>query len=108
MPIRKKSGNEEDVSNFRPIALTSVISKTLERMIATRLTWWLESRKVISDSQAGFRKGRCTTDQCLRLAQRISDGFQASPSQRTLAVLYDFRKAFETVWCYGLLSKLLC
>ena len=47
-------------TNYRLIALTSCICKTLERMITNRLIWFLEKNKLITNLQTGFRKARST------------------------------------------------
>ena len=57
--------------------------------------------------QAGFRKRRCTTDQCLRLSQFVSDGLQSTNKERTVLMLCDYSKAYDTVWRTGLLQKML-
>ena len=51
--------------------------------------------------------GRSTTDQCLRLSQQISDGFQAKPPHRTLLTLFDYSRAFFTVRRSALLTKMV-
>jgi hypothetical protein len=106
IPILKKGKDPADVTSYRPIALTSHLGKVMERMINNRMTWRLEEMRGLSPWQSGFRRGRSTTDQCLRLSQRISDGFQEKPPQRTLLMLFDYRKAFDTVWRTGMLTKL--
>ena len=95
------------MSSYRPIALTSTISKLLERLIVNRLSWWLEAKSLLSPWQAGFRKRRCTTDQCLRLSQFVCDGFQSTNKERTVLMLFDYSKACDTVWRTGLLQKML-
>ena len=45
IPIPKPGKDNTDPSNYRPIALTSCLCKTLERMINTRLIWFLESNR---------------------------------------------------------------
>ena len=96
IPFLKKDKNTQSVECYRPIAVTSTICKLLERMIVNRLSWWLEEHSLLSPWQAGFRKGRSTVDQCLRLSQHISDGFQSSERLQTGMTLFDFSKAYES------------
>ena len=95
------------MSSYRPIARTSNIGKLLERLIVNRLSWWLEAKSLINPWQAGFRKRRCTTDQCLRLSQFVSDGFQSTNKERTVLMLFDYSKACDSVCRTGLFQKML-
>ena len=65
----------------------------------------LESAGLLSCFQAGFRKGRGVSDQLVRLSQNVWDGYQRR--EKTCLVLFDFERAFDTVWHDGLLSKLI-
>ena len=56
-----------DPDSERPIALTSTMCKVMERLVANRLTWYLENHNILTNAQTGFRKNRCTTDQIIRL-----------------------------------------
>ena len=67
IPIPKPGKDNTDPSNYRPIALTSCLCKTLERMINTRLIWFLESNGLITNFQCGFRSKRSTVDHWERL-----------------------------------------
>ena len=58
---------------FRPISLTSCVSKLFERIILSRLLFFLESNSILSPRQGNFRPGRSTLDQILYLSQSISD-----------------------------------
>ena len=107
VPFSKKEKDPQAVSSNSPIALTSTIGKLLERLIVNRLSWWLEAKSLLSPWQAGFRKRRCTTDQCLRLSQFVSDGFQSTNKERTVLMLFDYSRACDTVWRTGLLQKML-
>ena len=62
-------------ASFRPISLTSCVSKLFERIIRFRLLLFPESNSILSPRQAGFCPGRSTLDQILYLSQSISDGF---------------------------------
>ena len=107
VPFLKRGKDSADISSYRPIALTSVLSKLLERLIANRLSWWLETKNMLSPWQAGFRPNRSTTDQCLRLTHFISDGFQSTDRERSVVTTFDFSKAYDTVWRTGLYTKMV-
>ena len=75
IPIPKPGKDKTEATNYRPIALTSCICKTMERMINDRLVWFLESNNMISGIQAGFRKNYSTNDHLVRLKSFIRDAF---------------------------------
>ena len=52
IPIPKAGKNLSDPGNYRPIALTSCICKTFERMINTRLIWYLEYHAIFTAHQS--------------------------------------------------------
>ena len=87
-------------TSYKPIALTSCICKTLERMINLRLTWFLESNNLLSNLQTGFRAKRSTIDQLVRIETLIE-------KEHLVAVLFDLEKAYDTTWWpYGTLKDL--
>ena len=95
-------------ASFRPISLTSCVSKLFKLIILSRLLFFLESNSILSPRQAGFRPGRSTLDQILYLSQSISDGFNKSrPGTRTILSTIDFSKAFNSVWYSALFHKLI-
>jgi hypothetical protein len=79
----------------------------MERMIADRLYHLAETNSWFNPQQAGFRKGRSCEDQIVRIAQAIEDNFQKSPMNRSILVLLDFSKAYDTVWRERLLISML-
>ena len=103
-PILKKGKKANDPKSYRPISLTSCVGKLCERILNTRLYWWLESSGLITQNQAGFRAKSRTEDQLFRLSQRIIDGFQKG--EHTTAVFVDLQQAYDRVWKKGLLLKL--
>ena len=76
IPIHKPGKPTSSPSSFRPISLTSCISKLFERLILSRLTFHLQSNHLLPTCQAGFRPGRSSLDQILTLSQSIWVGFQ--------------------------------
>ena len=82
IPIHKLGKPTSSPSFFRPISLTSCISKLFERLILSRLTFHLESNHLLSTCQAGFGPGGSPLDQILTLSQSIWDGFQNLQTER--------------------------
>eukprot|EP00116_Pleurobrachia_bachei_P001743 sb/3462005/ len=101
MPVPKK-GDLTRVENYRGIALSSVISKTLNRLIRNRMTPAFE--EILRPEQNGFRPGRSTSSHVLGL-RRILEGARAK--QITAVLLFvDFRRAFDSLH-RGILMKIL-
>ena len=95
-------------ASFRPISLTSRVSKLLERMILSRLLFFLKSNSILFSRQAGFHPIRSTLDQNLYLSQSILDGFDKPKSgSRTMLATIDFSKAFASVWHPVLYHKVI-
>ena len=75
IPIPKTGKDTTNPQNYRPIALTSCLCKTMERMINKRLTWYLETNNLITNLQTGFRKKRGTIDHLIRLETYIREAY---------------------------------
>ena len=104
IPIPKPGKDHSDPNNYRPIALTSCVCKTLERMINDRFVWYLESNNIFTNIQCGFRKRRSTLDHLVRLESFIRDAFLNK--QEVVSVFFDLEKAYDTTWKYGILQDL--
>ncbi len=57
IPIPKPGKDHSEPLNYRLIALTSCVCKTMERIINARLVWFLESNGLLSNIQCGSRQG---------------------------------------------------
>ena len=95
-------------ASFSLISLTSCVSKLFERIILSRLVFFMESNFILSPRQAGFRSGRSTLDQILYLSQSISNGFnKPRPGSGTILSTIDFSEGFDSVWHPALFHKLI-
>ena len=54
--LPKKDSNPNEPGAYRPISLTSCIIKLLEKIIASRITNFVESNNILSKFQSGFRE----------------------------------------------------
>ena len=104
VPLLKAGKLPSQLASFRPISLTSCVMKLLERVISDRLFDLAERNNWFSGLQAGFRRSRGVEDQILRMSQRISDGFHLR--EKSIMVLLDFSKAYDTIWRQRLLLTL--
>lgn len=104
IPLPKPEKDNSNPVNYRPIALTSCVCKTLERMINSRLVWYLETKNIISPLQSGFRSKRSTNDHLVRLESFIRDAFLKK--EHLVAVFFDLEKAYDTTWKYGIMKDL--
>ena len=108
IPFHKMGMPLDSLASFRPISLTSCVSKLFELIILSRLLFFLESNSILFPRQAGFRPGRSTLDQILYLSQSISNGFnKPRTSSRTILSTIDFSKDFDSVWHPALFHKLI-
>ena len=74
LPIFKKD-NPSSPINYRPISLTCMLCRVLERIIAKEITKFLDINNLISPSQFGFLKHRSTTTQLLACLESWHDSF---------------------------------
>ncbi len=104
IPIPKPGKNLSEPGSYRPIALTSCLCKTMERIVNSRLTWYLERNKVFTKFQSGFRKRRSTVDNLVTLESSIRDAFVSR--KHLVSIFFDLEKAYDTAWKHGILSDL--
>src|SRR6266516_7090755 len=81
------------------------ISKVMEKMVGSRLNWFLEKNNLINPRQAGFRKHFGTGDPIIRIKQEAE--LAINSGYFTVAVLIDFKRAFDLLWVDGLIMKLI-
>ena len=102
-PRRGLSTNPAPI-NYRPISLTFVIIKVLERIIRKQIFAFLISKGYLNPTQHGFREGRS----CLSALYNVFDDIMHLMSGGdTVDIIYlDFKKAFDKVDHGVLLHKI--
>ena len=88
-----KSNNKDNVENYRPISLLSIVSKVCERLIHNKIYAHIFSQ--LSQKQHGFIKGRSTCSQMLDFIHEV--GNSLDNSEQTDIIYLDFSKAFDSV-----------
>ena len=99
-----KGGDTNQLNNYQPISLLSILSKLLERHMYKHVLKHIEVTMPLALQQWGFRSGRSTvsalldvTHNCLQLMDM---------GKEVCAVFFDLRKAFDSVPHLSLLEKL--
>ncbi|UYV81538.1 hypothetical protein LAZ67_20001475 [Cordylochernes scorpioides] len=107
IPIKKLDKSADDPKNYRPISLTSICCKLMEKIILRRLTYHLDTRNLLPKEQYGFRKGHGTIDQLLFFTQKVKDAQNRKPTNHTIAAFLDLTQAFDKgidsslqIFCY--------
>ena len=98
-----KSGNKNQVNNYRPISLLCITSKVLEHLIYNKLIDHVIN--FISPFQFGFLRGRSCMQQLLMFL--INKAYRCATNSTQCDTIYlDFRKAFDSIPHTNLLVKL--
>ena len=104
VPIYKKNGKPNLCSSYRPICLTSCISKILERIIHRKLLEYLSTSNLISENQHAFLSKRSTIS---NMFECTYDWVNFLNDAKCLDIIYiDFEKAFDKVSIEKLIYKL--
>ena len=105
VPVHKK-GDKHLSSNYRPISLTSIVVKVMERIVHRQLIKVLETNHLISNYQHGFRH-QCSTVSLLLTA--VHDLAACLERRHSIHCIFlDLAKAFDSVPHTRLLLKLEC
>ncbi|UYV61670.1 hypothetical protein LAZ67_1005806 [Cordylochernes scorpioides] len=71
IPIKKLDKSADDPKNYRPISLTNICCKLMEKIIFRRPTYHPDTRNLLPEEQYGFRKGHGTIVQLLFFTQKL-------------------------------------
>jgi hypothetical protein len=102
-PIFKKGAGTQ-VGNYRPVSLTSVVCKVMEKIIRKAILDHLTNKGILSEYQHGFGNGRSFSTQLLHVVDRVSEILDRGVAVD--AVYLYFAKAFNKVPHERLLLKL--
>ena len=104
-PLLKKSDLDPDeTKSYRPISNLSVLSKTLERVVARQLIDYLNAAELLPDVQSAYRAHHSTETAVLKV---LADILRAVDSGELAALaMLDLSAAFDTVDHETLLTRL--
>ncbi len=99
-----KKGNKKLAGNYRPVSITSVICRILEKIIRNHMIEYLCKNDLLSNYQFGFIKGRSTSLQLINILNDWTNSIENDVY--TDCIYLDYQKAFDTVPHKRLMSKL--
>ena len=99
--VKNKCGDLSDISNYRPIAISCIVSKIFENVILLRIEEYLWT----TDNQFGF-KAHHSTDLCVHALTEFIEHFKNRSTSVYVAFL-DASKAFDKINHWLLFKKLI-
>ena len=104
--IPKGNKDLKQAKNWRPISLSSCISKLFECSIKERIEKEKIKRNIKENElQAAYKQGRNCLEHVVRLSEDITHGF--AKGECTVATFLDVAGAFDKVWITGLMWKVM-
>ena len=103
VPIPKPNKNTDKDTSYRSISLISLIAKTLEKSLLPYITANMPNTPM----HHGYKTHHSTVMALHTLNNTVAKGFnQMAPPARTITVVLDMRKAFDTINMHTLIRKL--
>ena len=90
-----KSGNPNDIQNYRGITLINIFGKLYSQVLLNRLSKWAERHNVLSKNQLGLQRGKSTVE-CIFLLNSIVSKVINS-GDKLYCCFIDYEKAFDRI-----------
>ena len=103
VPVHKK-GSKDNVENYRPISLTSLVMKTFERVLKKELL--ARTAHLLDERQHGFLSHKSCTTNMVGFLDKVVLSINDLQTFSTDVVYFDFSKAFDSVNHDLILTKL--
>lgn len=104
VPVLKKWSDKSLIKSYRPISLNSCLWKVLDRIVANRLWWFVQSNNLLDSRQFGFRKGKSTIDPLLYIDSQITTSL--SRRKHISIISLDFERAFDRIGIHAVIDQL--
>ena len=99
-----KAGDLSNSGNWRPISMTNIFAKLLEKLVHSQLLKYLLDNQIISKNQFGFLPGKSTHEAIFKVVQNVHSAL--NNKKLTGMLLLDIAKAFNCISHDILLAKM--
>ena len=89
-----KAGSKSSADNYRPISLLISFSKIMEKIISSRLLYFLDSNNILSKWQFGFRSSHSTIHPMVHFLKKVTESL--NKKTHTISIFCDLKKVFAT------------
>ncbi|KAG0421805.1 hypothetical protein HPB47_002316 [Ixodes persulcatus] len=103
VPILKAGKPPGMTESYRPVSLTSCVSKVFERMVQARLRWYLDAHCLLPECMTGFRRGLSAQDSIFDPSDLEEN---KNKRRNTVAVFLDVERAYDGVPLSTILRRL--
>lgn len=102
--VPKRGGNSDQLHDYRPLTVTSVLYRLFTQVIKRWMSGWAETQGPLTELQNGFRRNRRGEDNLFVLIQSIE--IARRESRGLIACFLDVAKAYDSVPHGHLLSRM--
>ncbi|XP_071950032.1 uncharacterized protein [Antedon mediterranea] len=107
VPIFKRNGKPKDeMKSYRPVSLTPIICKIIEKLLCYRLREYLEYNNILSENQFGFRQMYSTELLLSKVFHSWAQSLELKGCKNIDIIFFDFSSAFDKVSHKRLIKKL--
>ena len=72
-----KSGDKQDISNYRPISILSFFSKVFAKTMYNHLISFIDANKILYKYQFGFRKSHSMNHAIISLVEKVNNAMDS-------------------------------
>ncbi|GFV63215.1 LINE-1 reverse transcriptase homolog [Trichonephila clavipes] len=105
LPIPKPCKDKTKISSYRPIALTSVFSKTFERILANTISYYLTKERKLHPQHYGFVPFKDSRSATYLVHKAIMNA--KLQKKFFVGISLDIKSAYDSVYVDGLIYKCL-
>ena len=102
VPLPKVS-HPNSATDFRPVALTPLPGKLMEKLICSRLQGWISENRSLTNAQHGFRNKKSTISAIIALLDALYKNI--NKNRNSYVIYLDLKKAFDTISHQKMIKK---